>query len=170
MVSFELDVLLMLSLSPSEKSDSDLLCRLAEPLMARWLSSCRWRWRRGASSSREEARGGGPWEMCFGLAWDDVTMWLCGSYTGGRLTELRSDRSLSSAELSLGGSMVNKGRWSILRRCSWHSREGVLRQLVSVSRPSSLGSIGQYSWDELTERNASLILCWRAGPLTLTER
>ncbi|TNN49816.1 hypothetical protein EYF80_039970 [Liparis tanakae] len=142
MVSLELDVLLTLSLSPSEKSDSDLLCRLAEPLMARWPSSWRLRRRGGASSpSRDDVRGG-PWEMCLGLAWDDVTTWPCGSYGGGRLTEPppRSDRSLSSAELSLGGSMVSSGRWSIRRRCSWHSREGVLRQLVS-------------SWEESTDRN-----------------
>ena len=60
-----------------------------------------------------ELAAGRPWEMCLGLAWDDVTMWPCGSYTGGRFTELRSERSLSSTELSLGGSMVSRGRWSI---------------------------------------------------------
>lgn len=68
------------------------------------------------------------------------------SYIKPRLREPRSERSLRSTELSLGGSMVSRGRWAPRRRKSRHSIQGVLRRLPApFSRLSSRWGPPQYS-------------------------
>lgn len=85
-----------------------------------------------------------PWAgLCLRVPWGDPPLppppppaGSC-SYNSCLLREPRSERSLMSTELSLGGSMVRTGRWAPRSRWSRHSVHGVLRRLLLLPPPSA---------------------------------